>query len=301
MNTKKCNTCGKVFSLDLFAIDERFVDGRDHKCKECHQLEVSDEKACKTCGKILKLDEFYSDDRNRDGRTHQCKECHHVRMYKQRLRNIQANEDNGVVIPGTKKCSTCKEVKNSSEFSRHRGTLTGLCPQCKKCDSIASAAKRERYLSEHLRNSPGVATVETKKCSRCGVEKPASNFCLVHSSRTGLNSKCKKCASELGKELKLKYPKEAMLRSARNGAKQRGIEFAITVDDTQIPERCPIFGFKMEPGGKRSTSPSIDRIDNTKGYVPGNIVVVSVKANHVKSDCSLAELHKLVDFYDSLT
>ena len=298
--SKKCNTCGKVLSLEMFGVDKRFKDGRDHKCKTCCCIEASDEKACKTCGKVLKLDEFYSDNRNRDGKTHQCKECHHARMYKQRLRNIQSNEENGVLIPGTKKCSTCKEVKPSSAFSRHRGTLTGLCPQCKACDSIAHSVKRERCWSENLKNNPGSAIVETKKCARCHIEKPASSFCLVHSSKTGLNSTCRECASERNKERKAKHPREAMLKSARNGAKERGIEFAITVDDIQIPERCPVFGFKMEFGGKRSTSPSIDRIDNSKGYVPGNIVVVSVKANHVKSDCTLAELHKLVNFYDSL-
>jgi len=92
---------------------------------------------------------------------------------------------------------------------------------------------------------------------------------------------------------------KALFKSARYGARRRGLEFAITLDDIKIPETCPIFGFKLTLEGKRSTSASIDRIDNSKGYVPGNVVVVSLKANHVKSDCTLDELRRMVGFYES--
>jgi hypothetical protein len=35
--------------------------------------------------------------------------------------------------------------------------------------------------------------------------------------------------------------------------------------------------------------------------VPGNIVVVSLKANRIKSDATLDELRQLVDFYELKT
>jgi hypothetical protein len=50
-------------------------------------------------------------------------------------------------------------------------------------------------------------------------------------------------------------------------------------------------------GGKRPDSPSIDRIDNSKGYVKGNRVVISMRANRLKSDMTLCELRALADFY----
>uniref|UniRef100_A0AB74UMJ1 Uncharacterized protein n=1 Tax=Caulobacter phage BL57 TaxID=3348355 RepID=A0AB74UMJ1_9VIRU len=47
-------------------------------------------------------------------------------------------------------------------------------------------------------------------------------------------------------------------------------------------------------------SPSLDRIDNALGYVPGNVVVVSWKANRLKNSGSLQDLKALLTFYESL-
>jgi hypothetical protein len=59
------------------------------------------------------------------------------------------------------------------------------------------------------------------------------------------------------------------------------------------PTHCPVFGFEMknETGaGFNPTSPSIDRIDPSKGYVRGNIQIISMKANEMKQDASRDDL-----------
>lgn len=73
-------------------------------------------------------------------------------------------------------------------------------------------------------------------------------------------------------------------RAARRRAKKSGLEFTISVDDVPIPEACPVLGIPLYVGdGKQGhNSPSIDRIDNTKGYVPENVWVVSLKVNLAK-------------------
>lgn len=48
-------------------------------------------------------------------------------------------------------------------------------------------------------------------------------------------------------------------------------------------------------------SPSIDRIDPKRGYVRGNVVVVSMRANSIKREATIDELRKMVAFYESLT
>jgi hypothetical protein len=54
-------------------------------------------------------------------------------------------------------------------------------------------------------------------------------------------------------------------------------------------------------GGKPSpNSPSLDRIDNSKGYIEGNVIVVSWRANNLKRDASIQELQKIVEFYQRL-
>jgi len=69
--------------------------------------------------------------------------------------------------------------------------------------------------------------------------------------------------------------------------------------------RCPIFGTKFVFGTHRNWSDkqkgmSVDRIDNNKGYHKDNIVIVSFKANTMKSSATLKELYQVADFYYEL-
>ena len=85
--------------------------------------------------------------------------------------------------------------------------------------------------------------------------------------------------------------------SCKHRAKKRGLDFNIEENDIQIPTTCPVLDIPLTlikaggPGGK-SNSPSIDRIDNSKGYVKGNIQIMSHKANMMKSSATPEELLK---------
>jgi hypothetical protein len=85
-------------------------------------------------------------------------------------------------------------------------------------------------------------------------------------------------------------------------AKKFGHEFSITTSDIRVTEYCPVLGVRMEMGnngGKwRVNSPSLDRVDNTKGYVPGNVRVISYRANMLKRDASLAEIRGLLAYME---
>ena len=93
-----------------------------------------------------------------------------------------------------------------------------------------------------------------------------------------------------------------LLRWARRRAEAKGIPFAITVNDIYIPTYCPILGIKLKRGKGRHSgaSPSLDRIDPSRGYEPGNVIVISRRANVIKSDSTLAELALLVAFLQQL-
>ena len=88
----------------------------------------------------------------------------------------------------------------------------------------------------------------------------------------------------------LKGRVQRLLNNARRRARRKGIDFEIDSSDIKIPEKCPITGVKIEfgdDGGLNLSSPSLDRIDNSKGYVKGNVAVISNKANKYKSDMSV--------------
>lgn len=88
----------------------------------------------------------------------------------------------------------------------------------------------------------------------------------------------------------------------RSRAKKLGLEFNIDASDIPLPKFCPVLGIELSVGDStgRNSTPSVDRIDNTKGYVKGNVVVVSNKVNAVKRDLPLVELQKIVKFYEQL-
>jgi hypothetical protein len=79
---------------------------------------------------------------------------------------------------------------------------------------------------------------------------------------------------------------------AKQRAKQRNVEFNIEVSDIVIPEICPILKIKLEKNniGWMPNMPSLDRIDPKKGYVKGNVKVISGKANVMKNNASIEEL-----------
>ena len=64
--------------------------------------------------------------------------------------------------------------------------------------------------------------------------------------------------------------------------------------------KCPVLGVDMEIsklGSKNNDlTPSIDRIDPKKGYVKGNIIVVSMRANRIKTDATVDEIRKVADY-----
>ena len=93
----------------------------------------------------------------------------------------------------------------------------------------------------------------------------------------------------------VRNPEHYLWTNARKRAAKHGIPFSISPADIVIPKVCPWLGVTLDPprSGRRSNSPSIDRIDNSKGYEPGNVEVISSRANCLKSDCSLQELIKL--------
>lgn len=82
--------------------------------------------------------------------------------------------------------------------------------------------------------------------------------------------------------------------AARQRARRDGLRFEIERSDVAIPECCPILGIKLNLGGEKGRmqpdSPSLDKIDPSKGYVPGNVWVISWRANRMKSDATPDEL-----------
>ena len=83
-----------------------------------------------------------------------------------------------------------------------------------------------------------------------------------------------------------------LLNYARARAKREGMEFTITKADIIIPAFCRYLNIPLIHGigAYTDNSPTLDRMDTTKGYIIGNVEVISYKANRMKSNATQEEL-----------
>ncbi len=163
-----------------------------------------------------------------------------------------------------KECITCKLVKDFNDFYPRYGEKQTLRNECKKC---WASRNNKNFRDYHL------------------------NF--YREDRRKNPDKYRKNTFERKKA----YPEKRMLARAKSRAKKRNLEFDLSADDIIIPDVCPALGIKLElvfgTKGPKDQSPSLDRIDNTKGYTKENIRVISFRANSIKKDANIKELDSI--------
>lgn len=85
-----------------------------------------------------------------------------------------------------------------------------------------------------------------------------------------------------------------LMWAARKRAKVKGLDFNLDETDIVIPTHCPILGIPLERsqvrGIPRIHTASLDRKDNTKGYIKGNVEVISWLANTMKNSATTEQL-----------
>ena len=104
--------------------------------------------------------------------------------------------------------------------------------------------------------------------------------------------------AEYAKQYRHKNKERSMISYAKDRANKKGLEFNIEHADIIIPSMCPVLEIPIfckrlgTVKGPCINSPSLDRIDNSKGYVKGNIQVISHLANTMKASATREQLIK---------
>ena len=110
---------------------------------------------------------------------------------------------------------------------------------------------------------------------------------------------------EYMKAWRTRNPAKWLLSSSKSSAKLKGLPFDLEESDIVVPTHCPILGIELKlgtagTGACRDAAPSLDRIIPEKGYVKGNVVVVSFRANRIKSNATADEILAVGKFYKDL-
>ena len=181
--------------------------------------------------------------------------------------------------PLEKQCSKCKQVLPAESFSKDKKASDGLQSSCKKCTALYYKQWRENGGAQWR-----------KQWYRNGGKERTQSYIKANPVKTMTVS---------------------LISGARCRARDKNVPFDIDLEyvrsmvgeNAELASHCPVFNIPLDwsrlrnNGGKPvPNSPSIDRIVPERGYVKGNIKIISFRANQIKSDASHEEL-KLVTSY----
>lgn len=148
-----------------------------------------------------------------------------------------------------------------------------------------------------------------KVCVTCQKNRKNKEF-RVSADNTSLKNECKTCEHLTGGEVDvivapeitrdIRNPEEAkeismkrMLAGAKNRAKQNGLMFNLNYADIKVPNLCPVLKIPLIPSdgeGLTDNSPSLDKRVPHLGYVKGNVTVISMLANRIKTNATAAQI-----------
>lgn len=179
---------------------------------------------------------------------------------------------------------------------------------CKECSKNLSTKEKNYYYKINTGYIPNIFICEKCQKQVTTLSRPYKQIKITHHF-------CKDCCAELnGNERKKfllatnsefknkinaqkrqsaqKHIITCILNRAKRRALKYNLEFNLEPSDIIIPDKCPILEVPLFLGtkGNYEYTPSLDRIDNSKGYIKGNIQIISKKANSMKNSASLEEL-----------
>jgi len=133
------------------------------------------------------------------------------------------------------------------------------------------------------------------ECKKCNTEKEYKAFSEHSGCKLGIDtSSCKYCKKS-AVDWKAVPLEKRIFNRIKTRAKRKNQDFNLDLEDIIIPTECPVFKVPFIYGDIDWTY-SVDRINNSKGYIKGNIQILSNRANRLKGDFEIEELQVMIDF-----
>lgn len=279
----RCCRCKQYLSSDLFSMIKNKPGDYCLDCKRANGIErarklgvkpklvsrcVDGQKECLKCEQFKDLSEFYFFP-SEPGPSTYCKECCKTRSSRNR------------------------EYREGGKYFRSRSKLS---PEDRK---VRQKEARDRWNAKRKEESKLIVAPEEKTCPRCDRLLISAMFKKRSYNIDGLSTFCSMCEYSATRQSEAVRKTDRwwiyMYASISRRAKDKGDEFDITKDFLQElfesqQGRCYWFGVPLIPTGEKRhpQKPSLDRLDCSKGYTRGNVVLTSHAAN-MGRNCSTVE------------
>jgi hypothetical protein len=153
-----------------------------------------------------------------------------------------------------------------------------ICPELKAARESGALTYYTGKPCKHGHDSP--RRTSTRVCVQCGIE--------IH----------------YPKDLARYRTNNTLYRqylSRKQVAKTKSIPFSIEFADIEQPTHCPVLGIELEYGWsgentRLDNKATLDKVIPSLGYVPGNVYVISWRANKLKSDLAIDELEAILKY-----
>jgi len=198
------------------------------------------------------------------------------------------------------KCNKCSGDKPEKCFYYYK-SKNRFSTWCKEC---FSEKRKKRYQQNSAAEKINAA--KNRKVNKQYYKEYNKNYAIEN--REAIRNNQRKRYKEnpikttaYKKEYYIKNREYLLFLKAKNRARKYSRDFNIELSDIILTASCPVLLTPYDLTGKnRWLSPSLDRIDNSKGYVKGNIIVISYRANSLKKDGTLEEFEKILSFLKSI-
>lgn len=206
-----------------------------------------------------------------------------------------------------KLCKKCNQYKEATldNFYAKKDSSDKLTTYCKNCR--ISYAKEWNNVNKTPRAE---RTSSLVTCEYCGKEHRKFNYVIKNAKNKSISITCNRtCATalrftrEFGQSYKFRYYIKLIEKRSRKTNKEMNLTANCLKElfDSQ-GGKCNITGFDMilnNSGRKKDQkSPyyaSVDRIDNSKGYIVGNVQFICLMINYMKNTFTEEDLHEFIN------
>jgi hypothetical protein len=174
----------------------------------------------------------------------------------------------------------------------------------KRGHTLSCGCRRQRS-SDRFAVENEWAENRSSKCSKCLATKLHTEFRKQYRKSVAFpRAWCITCDNAAHKQSTRNTPEKKLawaLRNIKYKCFKANMPFGIKIEDfLPIPMTCPALGTPMNYNDGREAQPTFDKKIPALGYVPGNVQLISHRANRIKNDATLAELESIVAWMKAL-